>query len=201
MLRIAVVAGLVVLATGCVAYRNAAPRQAPSFSAEELSARLPLKIGVHMPQPAEFQSVPEQFERQFRYEMALGEAKRLISTLTACQVVESVSFVESAGDSYDVILMALPRTTEQTGLDDPWLLLYGGAVPTYSKSERGVSFRFLKGGSGDVIFKWTESTVIGLWAPLVSGSSSKWQSSRKSTTYWYDLRSEMLRVFSHLSNE
>lgn len=188
--------GLVALVSGCASYRNPAPLQPPTFSAEELRSRVPLRIGVQFPKLADFQNLPNDFDRQIRYELATNESKRLISILNDCQVVESISSASSESDPYDVILMALPRGGESTGMDDPWLLLYGGALPYYSKDERGISFRFLKGGNGDATFKWTESKVVGIWAPLVSAGGQGWHATRTSGTYWYDLRAYLIQVFS-----
>jgi hypothetical protein len=195
MMRLALKMALVVFVAGCVSYQNPGPSGRPTLSVEELAGRLPIKVGIRMPTMVEFQAIPNEHQRQLQYDLALSESKRLLSILTDCQVLQSVSAVESSLDSYDAVIVALPRSVGRTDLDDPWLLLYGGVIPSYSKNERGISFRFEKGGHGDVLFKWTESLVVGLWAPFVSASGEKWMSSRKSTTYWQDLRAEMLRVF------
>jgi hypothetical protein len=199
MARHALLMAFVVFAAGCVSYQHPGPNGPPALSAEELGARLPIKVGIRMPTMVDFQAIPNDSQRQFQYDLAVTESKRLLSILADCQVAQSVSAADTNVDSYDAVIVALPRSVERTDLDDPWLLLYGGIIPSHSKDERGIAFRFVKGGRGDVVFKWTESRVVGVWAPLVSASGDKWTSSRKATTYWQDLRTEMLRVFSNLS--
>jgi len=187
----------VALLPGCVSYKNPGPNGPPVFSQQDIQTRVAIRVGVRAPNKTDFLTVAEPSEREWRYTAALDEAKRLVRILSDCQLFESVVLTESGDTSCDVLLLALPRSVERTQLDDPWLLLYGGVIPSHSKNERGVCFRFLRGGTGDVIFKWTEEVVIGLWAPAVSSSSEKWESSRSSSTYWRDLRTEMLQVFSH----
>lgn len=148
-----------------------------------------------MPDAAAFASLPSEYERKSRYDAARQESERLVRILTDCQLFDEVFLLEEAGRECDCELLALPRTVERTSLDDPWLLLYGGVIPSYSKNERGISFRFVKGASGDVIFRWTEEMVIGFWAPVVAGSKG-WAGSRRASTYWHDLRAEMYRVFT-----
>ncbi len=165
------------------------------YTEEELKQTIPIRIGVRVTGAEAFKSLPSEHERKWRYEAARQESERLVQILTDCQLFDEVVLLEGTERECDFELLALPRTVERTSLDDPWLLLYGGVVPSYSKNERGICFRFVKGGSGDVIFRWTEEVVIGLWAPVVSGSKG-WTASRKASTYWRDLRTEMYRVFS-----
>jgi hypothetical protein len=182
---------------GCVSYKNPGPSGPPAYTGEEVKRRISVRIGVRVTEEAAFNSLPNAYERKWRYEAARQESERLVRILADCQLFDEVVLLEEAGRECDFELLALPRTGERTSLDDPWLLLYGGVVPSYSKNERGICFRFVKGASGDVIFRWTEEMVVGLWAPVVSGSKG-WTSSRRASTYWRDLRAEMYRVFSEV---
>lgn len=190
--------GLLLTLTGCTAYQNPASLAPPAFSAEELSARIHLKVAVRLPEKADFELIKDAYMREAYYDLAVSRANRLVAVLRGCQVVDSIS-IENVKESYDVVIVDLPVKVERTGLDDPMALIYGGVLPVYSKDERGVRFGFLKGGSGDFTFTWTESKVIAIWAPVVAAGNSKWETSRKSTKYWYDLRAELLKTFSSIN--
>lgn len=187
---------LTLVLAGCAAYRHPASLKPPAFTADELAARLHLKVAVRMPSISEFETVKDANVREVYYEREVEHAKRLISIMTDCQVVESVVALDEAGGPFDAIIVDLPMNVERTGMDDPMALIYGGVLPVYSKAERGIHFRFLKGGDGEFTFKWTESEVISLWAPVLTAGNSKWTTSRTSTVYWYDLRAQLLRAFS-----
>lgn len=60
--------------------------------------------------------------------------------------------------------------------------------------DRGVHFKFLKGGDGEFVFKWTESHHVSIWAPAIQAADSHWEKQKQSTDYWHDLRTELLRV-------
>jgi hypothetical protein len=187
---------LTLVLSGCTAYRHPASLKPPAFTADELADRLHLKVAVRMPSISELETVKNANVREVYYEMEVEHAHRLISILTDCQVVESVVAIDEADGPFDAIIVDLPMNVERTDMDDPMALMYGGVLPVYSKAERGIHFRFLKGGDGEFTFEWTESEVISLWAPVLTAGNSKWTTSGKSTAYWYDLRAELLRTFS-----
>ena len=190
---------LTLVLAGCAAYRHPASLKPPAFTADELAARLHLKVAVRMSSISELETVKNVNVREVYYEKEVEHAHRLISILTDCQVVESVVAIDEAGGPFDAIIVDLPMNVERTDMDDPMALMYGGVLPVYSKAERGIHFRFLKGGAGDFTFKWTESEVMSLWAPVLATGNSKWTMSRKSTAYWYDLRAQLLRAFSTIA--
>jgi len=180
---------------GCASFKNPGPSGPPVYAEAELKQKVAVRIGVRAPEASAFSSVSNEFERKLMFDAALQESERLVQILTDCRLFDAVTLIERSNPDCDFELLALPRTVERTSMDDPWLLLYGGVIPSYSKQERGICFRFVKGASGDVIFRWTEEVVIGLWAPFVS-SSKGWTGSRRASTYWHDLRVEMLKVFT-----
>ena len=190
---------LTLVLAGCAAYRHPAALKPPAFTADELAARLHLKVAVRMPSISELETVKNVNVREVYYEKEVEHAHRLISILTDCQVVESVVAIDEAGGPFDAIIVDLPMNVERTDMDDPMALMYGGVLPVYSKAERGIHFRFLKGGAGDFTFKWTESEVMSLWAPVLAAGNSKWTMSRTSTAYWYDLRAQLLGAFSTIA--
>ena len=190
---------LTLVLAGCAAYRHPAALKPPTFTADELAARLHLKVAVRMSSISELETVKNVNVREVYYEKEVEHAHRLISILTDCQVVESVVAIDEAGGPFDAIIVDLPMNVERTDMDDPMALMYGGVLPVYSKAERGIHFRFLKGGAGDFTFKWTESEVISLWAPVLAAGNSKWTMSRTSTAYWYDLRAQLLGAFSTIA--
>lgn len=181
---------------GCAAYQHPASTKPPTFTAGELNGRLHMNVAVQMPVMTQFESIKDSNMRQTQYDLATSHAQRLIEILRDCEVVDSVSPTDGDAQSYAAVIQDLTMNVERTGMDDPMALVYGGVLPVYSKSERGVHFRFLKGGSGEFTFEWTESVVISVWAPLMTVGSSKWETNRKSTTYWYDLRKELLKAFT-----
>lgn len=191
---------ILVISSGCASYKNPGPNGPPHFTTDELSRRLHLSVLILKPRISDFSAITDESEQEWRREAADRESQRLQRILLDCQIFDGVTLGDSPVDGGAVVLRALPRNIERTGLDDPWLLLYGGVIPSYSKNERGVAFRVLRPNSGDFVFKWTEEVVIGLWAPAVAGSSGKWESSRARSTYWVDLRHELLRTFAMLEN-
>lgn len=197
MLRRWVLFGVFLALTGCTVYRHAAPPKPPDFTAAELGTRLHLKVGVLLPSQREFEVIPQDSIREREYKLAVQGAQRLVSVLAASQIVDSVEAADSDQGPYDVILASLPLDGHSTGMDSPAILMYGGVLPQYSKADAGVRFRFVKGGSGEFTFNWTQSELVALWAPVMA-VSPEWQISRESSTYWRDLRTALLAKFSSL---
>jgi hypothetical protein len=194
-------AGLALILSGCAVYKNPVSLQPPAFTPEELRARLSLNVAVHIPNETEFQSIKDPNMRRFRVDAAIAHANQLVSILRDCQVVNFVAAGETSDDIDDAVIVDLPMQVERTGMDDPMALIYGGVLPVYTKGERGIHFRFIKCGSGDFTFRWTESVVVAIWAPLIAAGNSKWETNRRSTKYWYDLRTELIRAFSSADHE
>ncbi len=189
---------------GCAVYKNPASKVPPAFTADELSKRLHLKIGVQIPKKSQFESIKSSSERKWQYDMAVADTDRLIKTLEECQIVDSISRVDEDYTGYDMVIMnLLVGAHPKGGGQDPMILIYGGVLPLHEKSERGIHFQFLSGAEGEFKFQWTESVVVSIWAPVMTVGNAKWQDSgnakKSATTYWYDLRSELLKVFSSRS--
>lgn len=186
------------VATGCAVYKNPAPSIPGETATLGWHAHYPLHICVRTPQGADFNCIRDKNIRQFELQQSISEAQRLVKILNQCRLFDEVTMSDPESTSCDITIAALPRTCERTDYDSPWLLLYGGVLPIYSKNNKGVYFEFLDGSDEEFSFDWTEEMVIGLWAPVVRIAGTNWQFGHTSNLYWKQLRTALIQKFDDI---
>jgi hypothetical protein len=122
----------------------------------------------------------------------LSEAERLVNILKKTELFDEVNLISDSNKSSDIILEIIHRPP---GLEDPdnvWALLYLRVIPVYQGEQRGIYFKFLKGGAGEFHFDWVEEIILSIYSWAISGLSKEWQSTTEDSKYWEELRKKLV---------
>lgn len=188
------------LLVGCATTKNPGPAPSAHFSDNELRDKLDITVHVEMPEIRDLDDMIPDETKIWVYERARFESQRLVEILRKCELFKNVVTRRIDPNLERIVTVkALPRKTEGTGFEDPMILIYGGIIPIYSKNNHGVSFALVESNS-DFHFEWTEETVIGLIAPVMSATQKNWSSKRENEDYWNQLRAKLHAFFKANKN-
>ncbi len=181
--------------SGCATFKNPGPPKLASFNEQELEERIDLVVHVDMPEMCDLDDMIPDHTKRWVYNRAKYESERLVDTLRKCDLFKSVVTRRIEPDTEQIVtIKALPRIRESTGFEDPMILIYGGIFPIYSKDNHGISFALVE-SNNDFHFEWTEETIIGWVAPVISAANKNWSSKRVNEAYWNQLRAELIDFF------
>jgi len=197
ILVMAVVTSAALCMSGCAAFKNTGSgRSIPSFAGNELATRIPATVFIIRPELSDFSHVPEGLQRNIDYSQAIYQTDQLLEILQKVQMFDSVRAGRRVPEDADIVIRAKPFGTTYTDPDSVWVLWTLGVIPYHEKSEVGICFDFIKGGTGNFKFEWQEEMVLGFWAPFLVGFSKQWSLSPNSDKFWKSLRSALVTRFA-----
>jgi len=186
---------LFLIISACATYRNPVPRNDPYFTKQQLlQPRFKYTVGIKTPQISDFKNYEHEWNRDYQYKWMLNEAKRLVYILKKLEVFDDVKLINDIDNSTDLIVETVCRPPNLGDPDHAWLLLYLGVFPVYQGKQRGIYFKFIKGGTGELSFDWVEEVIISIYSWAISGLSEEWQSMTEDSKYWKILRKKLVET-------
>jgi hypothetical protein len=194
------------LLTGCAALKNPAPPPLPSVVAQ-WRPRYEFSVRVQTSRFDDLAEVTNRWERQWKMQSALSDARRIAEVLSTCRLFEKVVVSNAVQGTNELVIEALPNARPYADPDEVWLMMYGGVFPIYDRVDSSVRFRCLShGGTNSFVFPWTEESVIGFWAPAVAAIGHGWRLAPPlwwkcpayQSSYWSDLRASLIEKIDQI---